>query len=162
MGARGPKPAPAALKLVRGETRPSRVNYQEPKPPVPVELPAPSTLTPEGAEVWNRLVPRLMALGVMTDWDVDLMEAFCWAVVHHREANRMIARAGLLSMKRDDKTGTTTFNVNPAIRVARDMAQVMTSIGGRFGLTPSDRSGLIAPEVAAVTNGRMATGSAWD
>ena len=32
MGRRGPAPTPTKLKLLRGETRPSRINRAEPKP----------------------------------------------------------------------------------------------------------------------------------
>jgi P27 family predicted phage terminase small subunit len=50
-----------------------------------------------------------------------------------------------------DQLGTTNLTVpgslknevvNPLWRIAKDCLDTMTRIGGRFGLTPSDRAGL--------------------
>ena len=53
MGQRGPLPAPAALRILKGETRPSRL-ASAPKPQDPP--PMPDDLSPEAAKVWRRVL----------------------------------------------------------------------------------------------------------
>ena len=53
MGQRGPAPQPVALKLLKGETRPSQLG----KSPGPTTPPAkPDDLTEGAAKVWDRLL----------------------------------------------------------------------------------------------------------
>lgn len=53
MGQRGPAPEPVALKLLKGETRPS----QHATAPGPVDPPAkPDDLKPDAAKVWDRIL----------------------------------------------------------------------------------------------------------
>jgi hypothetical protein len=46
----GPRPRPSAMKLLRGERRPSRVNRREPQAPLGVG-PAPEHLSPAAQQV---------------------------------------------------------------------------------------------------------------
>ncbi len=53
MGQRGKAPAPVALKVLKGETRPSRLNIA----PKPVDPPTrPDDLDPAVAAVWDRVL----------------------------------------------------------------------------------------------------------
>lgn len=53
MGQRGRAPSPVPLKLLRGETRPSRLGTG----PQPTDPPTkPDDLSPEGAKVWDRIL----------------------------------------------------------------------------------------------------------
>src|SRR4051794_29621223 len=85
MGKRGPAPAPTNLKLLRGESRPSRVNRHEPQPPL-TEVVPPAFLDQEMVAVWLRLAPSLEQRGVLTVWDAETFAVFCVAVVLHRRA----------------------------------------------------------------------------
>ena len=141
MGKRGPAPQPTNLRLLRGETRPSRVNRNEPKPPLPARVEAPDYLDADARIVWDRLAPSLITRGVLTAWDIDLFAAYCTAVVHHRPAVRLVNESAVLIKTPDG------VSKHPAMQVVRDQAQLMTTIGGRFGLTPSDRSSIaVEPE----------------
>lgn len=141
MGKRGPAPTPTALRLVRGETRPSRVNRNEPKPPLAEPVEVPEYLDADAQKVWQRLAPSLKARGVLTPWDVDLFGAYCTAVVHHRRAVRLVNETAV-ALK--SEAGVVK---HPAMQIVRDQAQLMTTIGSRFGLTPSDRSSIsLEPE----------------
>ena len=72
MGRRGPAPTPTAVKLARGETRPSRVNYDEPtprrRPPT-----MPKDIDPEARKVWRRVLREMSETGVITAADADLL-----------------------------------------------------------------------------------------
>jgi hypothetical protein len=65
MGRRGPRPTPTPLRLLRGETRPSRVNFRAPQPLR--DLPAkPADLAPRAAAVWDEVIAGLGHTGVLS------------------------------------------------------------------------------------------------
>jgi P27 family predicted phage terminase small subunit len=138
MGKRGPAPTPTNLKLLHGETRPSRLNLNEPVPSYkPVE--PPDHLTVEARAVWDALAPDLERKGVLTHWDAVAFEVFCDAVAHYREAARDIADFGVMIRGRKDATIK-----NPAMQMVRDASRTILVFGGRFGLTPADRASLMS------------------
>ena len=53
MGQRGPAPEPAALRILKGETRPSQLKGA-PGPQEPPKRPA--DLSPDAAKVWDRIL----------------------------------------------------------------------------------------------------------
>lgn len=130
----GPKPAPTALKLVRG-TRKDRVNQSEPIPP-DGEVRPPEYLTEDALTIWNRLAPSLIKRGVLTPWDIDSFAAYCTAVIHHREAVAAVTSV----MIHDSDHGRTVKH--PALQVVRDQVAIITQLASRFGLDPSSRSQL--------------------
>lgn len=145
MGKRGPAAAPTELKLVRGD-RKTRVNTREPKPSAG-DVVMPKWLSREAAAVWKRLAPDLVKRRVLTAWDVDAFAAFCSAVVTHRVAAADAERHGatVIVPVRTLANGDVLTDVrkNPAWAVARESAQLIATLGGRFGLNPSDRSQLV-------------------
>jgi len=142
MGARGPKKQPTELALVKGETRPSRVNYDEPEAPPEVPDP-PEYLNLDALGVWQRLAPTLHGRGVLTVWDVDAFAAFCTAVVIHRRAVQIVNDGNIIH--RGAK--------HPALQVVRDQAAQIIALGARFGLTPSDRASIRAGDLNAPGSG---------
>lgn len=144
MGKRGPAAAPTPLKLVRG-TRPDRVNHQEPEPATG-EVVRPKTLSANARRIWDALAPDLVAKKVLTPWDVDTFAAFCELVVQNRDANADLAENGnrITVPVKELRDGTVIYSTqkNPAWQVARESAALIVTLGGRFGLNPSDRSAL--------------------
>lgn len=143
MGKRGPAPAPTALKLVRG-VRKDRVNDAEPQPGgVPVR---PRWLQGEARRVWERLAPDLVRKGVLTSWDVDSFAAFCAVVAENRGALVDLERNGnrITVVARELSDGTLIYDTvkNPAWQIAKESAALIVTLGGRFGLNPSDRQAL--------------------
>lgn len=152
MGKRGPAPKPTALKLLEG-VRPSRVNDAEPVPSLTAVVP-PAWLSEAALAVWGRLAPDLVRRGVLTPWDVDAFANFCALVEVNRAALVDIDANGatVTTIDRTLADGTTVYRLqrNPAWQVARESAQLLVSIGGRFGLSPSDRAQLhVEPTGAA-------------
>src|SRR5689334_10514070 len=89
MGKRGPAPAPTKLRVLRGETRPSRLRQGEPVPPEqPFEVPG--YLDADARAEWELLAPSLVRMGLLTAVDVNAFAAYCSAVVHHRRAVRLV------------------------------------------------------------------------
>lgn len=135
MGRRGPAKKPTALKLVEGETRPSRINANEPIPPQAEVLPPPD-LSQRALAEWERLAPDLIAKHVLTTWDRDAFGAYCEAVAD-RAAAASLVKTGLLVKGRNGE-----FVTNPAWRIYRDSTTAMLRFAQEFGLTPAARGDL--------------------
>lgn len=144
MGKRGPAPAPTVLKVLHG-ARSSRVNLEEPVP-ASGDVVAPEWLPVRARAVWDRLAPDLVAKGVLTAWDVDAFADLCQIIVVNRDALSDIEVNGTNCTKvdRELSDGTLIFRLtkNPSWQVARESTALITTLGGRFGLNPSDRSQL--------------------
>ena len=136
MGQRGPAPLPTRLKLLRGESRPSRVNYDEPIPTA-MYLNVPEDLSSEARQVWSAVVQAIHHTGVLTAADADTLRMYCEAVVRYRAAESMLTKTGPLIKGRDGE-----FVKNPLHQIVRDNALLMRSLARELGLTPAARSGL--------------------
>lgn len=137
------KPAtPKALKLLKGERR-DRVNDAEPVPTGEVGPTAP--LFAEAQAVWDRLAPDLVRQGVLTAWDCDEFTAFCLVVGNSHVAWRDVVKRGSVLVEERTHNGGHSHKVtikNPSWQVVKDCTDAMVKLGGRFGLTPSERSRL--------------------
>lgn len=135
MGRRGPKPAPEAVKALRGD-KPSRRNPSAPKPAETDVVPT-RPIDGYALEVWKRLAPDLIAKKVLTAWDADAFTSYCqWSAVEKDALDDIAARGNLVDGFRNSKVK------NPSMQIARDAGQQLIAIGARFGLTPSDRGQL--------------------
>jgi len=90
----GRRPAPTAIKLAKGERRPSRVNYDEPEMAPPSSLSAPKDLEGVGLEEWNEQIERLVERGVLTDGDLRAFEDYCRALTRLRVYEAQAKDAG--------------------------------------------------------------------
>jgi hypothetical protein len=109
----GRPPKPTALKRLRGELRPSRLNRNEPQPPVGAE--PPPWLTKAARRRWALLAPILLDMRVLTRADAVALGNTCEL---------------LAAFHRQCKEGRPTSNLAGEIRQHL----------GRFGLTPADRA----------------------
>jgi P27 family predicted phage terminase small subunit len=134
---RGPAPKPTALKVLHGDYkgRPSARNTREPKP-TKREIKPPAKMSNGAREVWDEIAPMLIEIGILTPPDAKIFAEFCEATVIVQIARAQIAR--MLSGEYEPKPGAA----NPFNSYARAVI-TMTNLGGRYGLTPSDRSRLI-------------------
>jgi P27 family predicted phage terminase small subunit len=126
---------PNHLKILSGE-RPDRINYGEPLPAETTIAP-PAELSDAARKIWEQLAPDLEDKGVLKTWDTTMFGAFCESAATYRHC---IDQLGT-----DKLTAPGSLKnqvVNPLWRVAKDCLEMMTRIGGRFGLTPADRASL--------------------
>ncbi len=127
MGRRGPRPAPTALKLLRGETRPSRVNYRAPKP-LPTVPEKPVDLDAGAAPTWDLVVAGLGPTGVLSPIDGLVLRILAEAAARYQASSAALAASG------------------PLIRGARAGELIKNLLLAReLGATPSARAGLRAP-----------------
>lgn len=134
MGRRGPAPTPTRVKLLAGETRPSRVNFSE---PVPASTPPrmPRDMDPDAKVVWRRIV-RDSPEGVIRSIDADSLRCYCEAVSRYAQASRLYAKSGPLL---NTRAGVVK---NPLHQVVREQAEAIRMFARELGLTPSARAGL--------------------
>lgn len=135
----GPKPKPTALRVLEGETRPSRLNKGQPVPvegePVP-----PDHLDADALEVWTATLNQLRAMRLVTPADADALAAYCEAVVQRRRAYVILQKGGPLV-----KGQRGTMVRNPAAQAWRDAATTAHRLSLEFGLTPSARAAWRGP-----------------
>jgi P27 family predicted phage terminase small subunit len=142
LGRRGPAPTSTKVKLLRGETRPSRVNYYEPLPSVDVPK-MPPDMDAEAKVVWRRVLRDMAHTGVIRAADSDILRCYCEAVSRYTGAARLYSQTGPI-VKRDGN-----LVKNPFHQVARDNADEIRQFARELGLSPSARAGLhIEPEHA--------------
>ena len=77
----GPPPQPSRLRMLRGNPGKAKLNPAEPQPG-PLSPECPEELTQRDAKnEWNRLVPHLIAIGMVTSADRAVLIGYCamWA-----------------------------------------------------------------------------------
>ncbi len=145
MGAHGPAPAPTKVKLLHGETRPSRVNYREPLPSA--KLPTmPADMDDEAKRVWRRVMRTMGKTGVIRASHTDTLRCYCEAVSRYNQAAVAYASSGPLV--RGQRPGDVVKN--PLWQLVREGSELVRLYAREFGLSPSAQSGLeVEPEHAA-------------
>jgi P27 family predicted phage terminase small subunit len=140
VGERGPTPLPTAIRVLRGETKKSRLNLNAPTPAGKPVMPR--DMTPAAQKVWRRVIRALGATGVLTAVDTDILRAYCEAVDRYTYAAQTLATTG--PMIRGARRGELVKN--PLHQIVRDNAVLMRALGRELGLTPSSREGIRLPD----------------
>lgn len=115
----GPKPAPTALKQLAGNPG-KRALPVEPKPETGAP-PCPDWMPPEGRQQWERVVPELDRLKLLSKVDGAVLEAFCATYAEF----------------------VVTVRAREPIKAA--LIGQMRFLAGELGLTPAARARLAAP-----------------
>lgn len=145
MGKRGPKPKPTAEKKRLGNPGRRPLNDSEPEPTgQPNE---PDWLDDYAKQVWNRVILS-MADGVFTRCDTGTLAAYCRAESMLRSAayvNQLgrynAYRAGYITNGAYSDT-----NAKDWLRIEKEQAAAVASLGTRLGLDPSARTAIKVPE----------------
>ncbi len=140
---RGRKPKPTALKRLEGNPGKRPLNELEPVPPT-VALRCPNYLLPEARKEWKRLAPILMSMGLLTAADAVPFAGYCQAYARWREAQDEITRHGSIY-----KDAEGRIRPNPYIAIANQQMREIKSFAAEFGLTPSNRTAMIANVMTA-------------
>ncbi len=146
MSKRGPKPTPTAVRKLRGSTLVSkRREAAEVKGPAGAPD-RPDWLDDEARLAWDRVVPLLEGMGVLTRVDGNALARYCRLWSRWRKAESFIEEKGEMYPLRDDKGGVKCFMQWPQVAIANKLAQQLTRLEQEFGMTPSARARLqLAP-----------------
>lgn len=130
---------PTNIRVLHGD-REDRINRNEPQPSQSNIAP-PCPLDSDAQSVWDRLAPDLIRKQVLTPWDVDAFAMLCDAVSKYHHFQSKLDEEGYTA--RGSAGGVIK---SPYWQMQRDCVDIITKIGGRFGLNPSDRQGITVGE----------------
>ncbi len=138
----GRKPKPTALKILEGNRGHRPLPENEPKPQIAL-LEAPDYLKEDeiAIEEWDRIVPELYLLDLLTNVDRATLELYCTQYSLYRQAMVDIKENGLIS-----ENARHGEKPNPSIAIAREAGKMVKSMAVEFGLTPSARVRLSVPD----------------
>ena len=126
---------PTSVLKLRGSTL---VKGRQGEPTPEAKAPrAPAWLDAEAQREWRYVVPRLVALGVLTEIDRTALAMYCQMFSDYLSAHKMAAEHGLTTMT--DKGNVVQ---HPAVCIARKNWECALKAAREFGLTPSSRTGI--------------------
>ena len=143
MGKRGPRRTPTSLKLLQGETRPSRLRSDPEVEDGFPDMPEHFVGGPEEV-LWWELLGHLAAMNLVARCDGYALACLVSAITQYRVTAPMVKAAPLIR----GRDGNLVRN--PAWFVHLQAMKEIRSFCGEFGLTPSARVGL--GDVAAHTD----------
>lgn len=130
---RGRKPAPPELKVVKGETRPSRLRPDH-APPVKGAPQPPDWLNREAREEFDRYVEKLGQLGVLSATDDGVIAMAAMRRVEIKELTERIEEQGYSYV-----SDGGLVKRNPDVAMRSEAMKHLQSLEASMGLTPSDR-----------------------
>jgi len=134
MAQRGRPRKPTNLKILEGNPgkRPLPVNEPKPRPITP---PCPSWLDREAKKVWNRLMPELERLHLMTIVDGEAFAAACQSWAIWVKCQRYLKKVGLTF-----ETPNGYIQQRPEVAIGQKALADFRAFCTEFGLTPASRS----------------------
>lgn len=136
MGKRGPPPKPAAIKRLQGNPG-KRPIPDEPEYSIGVGQRPEWLNDTEAVRFWNKYAPLLTEHGVVTSGDWASFATLCQTWADWRHAHAALEENGAVTV-----SGAGSTRPSGYFRVERELAKEFRMLCGRFGLTPSDRSGV--------------------
>jgi P27 family predicted phage terminase small subunit len=129
------------LKVLDGN--PGRRPLNEREPPAPQGVPAcPDWLTDEAKAEWERVIPELQMMGLLSTADRAALAAYCTAWGRWVEAEAMVRKLGTI-VKSPEKGFPMK---SPYLTIADQALETMRKLMVEFGLTPSSRSRIKVPD----------------
>jgi len=135
----GPPPEPTALKKWKGNPGKRALPADEPQyrtaPAKPRGMPK------KAQQLWDNLAPLLEDVGILTGPDGPAFQLLAeqWWIID--EARKSLQKHGLIIVDINDQP-----RKNPAYQIYRDAVNLYTKLSKEFGLTPSSRTRVAAPE----------------
>lgn len=149
MGLRGPQPKPTALKVLEGNPGKQKLNDKEPVYKAPDKtLKPPTWLLKEAKKEWKKLAPTLIAMGVLTEVDIDAFAAMCQNYAYYLEVDRKITEEG----KKSDgvyflqKAESGYLSPHPYLSLRTKYYETWRKSLSDFGLTPATRNRIAAAQ----------------
>lgn len=137
--AKGRKPTPIHLRLVKGNPGKRPINTAEPKPRR--ERPsAPAHVSDKARETWGYVTSILDGMGVLTKADALALEVLCEAYADYLTARAELRAFGSNYYETVNQTGGVMHRAHPAVAVMQDADRRIKAWLAEFGMTPSARS----------------------
>ena len=137
---KGRKPKPTLLKVLNGNPGKRPLNEREPQPLEGVPE-RPLWLDGEAQAEWERVVPELQAMGLLSSADRAALAAYCTAWSRWVQAEAQVRKYGPI-VKSPEKGFPMK---SPYLTIADQALETMRKLMVEFGLTPSSRSRIRLP-----------------
>lgn len=153
MGARGPRPTPAAILKARGTFRADR-HCDSAKPTGRPTCPA--WLNKDAKREFRRLVKLLGEMGLLGSIDANALARYATTWVRWRQAVAMIERGGEVVVYKDETGRVKAVHPSAFNSIARSLADELSRLEQAFGMNPSSRSRIAVdpPAPAAALEGK--------
>ena len=135
----GPRPMPTELKILTGNRGKRPLNDREPKP-TPATPTCPDEVQDLARVVWDRIIPELTSMGVLTKIDGETVARYCIASAEWYRASTFIRDTGQTYTSKDSKGRVLSVNPWPQIAIATKYASIMKWCEAELGMTPSSRT----------------------
>ena len=135
--AKGRRPPPTHLRLVKGNPGKRPINRTEPKSQR--ERPsAPSHVSDKARDSWGYVSGILDKMGVLTEADAIALEVMCEAYADLLGARRELEAFGSNYYETTIQSGSKMYRAHPAVAVMQDADRRIKSWISEFGMTPSE------------------------
>src|SRR5690606_19881360 len=91
-------------------------------------------------------IPQLEGMGILSAVDKNALVRYCRLASRWVAAERFLVEKGESFPVKDEKGRFVRFEYFPQVRIAKECADQMLRLESHFGLTPSARSRIVAPE----------------
>lgn len=141
---------PLAMALLHGNPGKRRLNTKEPQ--IDGKARCPQWLDPLAKREWQRITNEFAHLDLIKATDQAALAAYCVAYSRWRSAEAIIEREGQMVQEpivtRSGNISGYRSRKHPAVAIAKDERASMLASGRLFGLNPSSRGSVHAPERA--------------
>ena len=142
MGKRGPRKQPTLLKVLRGNPGKRPLNKNEPLPAAD-NIHPPKHLKGLPLEKWHEITPTLIAIGVMTNLDVDPIARWCTMYEQALKCSKSVAEGRDQFPVYGENGKIINLKSTPdAINIHKYYA-AMLRIEQEYGMTASSRSAIV-------------------
>jgi P27 family predicted phage terminase small subunit len=148
MGQRGPAPTPTPILKLRSSTLVTQKRADaEVKGPTgrPKCL---KWLDPAAKAVWKQLIPQLETMGILSTVDRNALARYCQLWARWKKAELFIQQHGEAYPLKDENGKIKYLQPFPQVSIAHKLAALLTRLEHEFGMTPSARARLYAPDAA--------------
>lgn len=146
-GRSGRRPKPTAKKALAGNPGKRALNKAEPEFTEITHVDPPEWMQPLAIQMWQTVVPELLAQHIVCITDLHNVEAFCTAYSNWRSAQELVVQHGPVV-----QSAMGSPIKNPALTAAKEAMSQMVTFGAMLGLDPSSRSRLIGGKKAKANN----------
>jgi P27 family predicted phage terminase small subunit len=143
MGLRGAPPTPTAINKIRGFPGKRKPGADEPMPTIGAPA-MPDYLDEVAVQEWNRLMPELLKMRVVTEADAIPLGNLCQAYSILIDAQRQLQKTGILY-----KTKSGYIQQSPLLGIIHAQTTIVNGLAREFGLTPSSRTRIKAAPAAS-------------
>ena len=152
MGRRGPKPQPASVKAAKGNpgNRPLGADPAAPAETADLakstQVDPPVWLKREGRKIWDRLVPRLIAMKLLSPIDAEAFARYCRNFARWLKMQEVLDKEG--ETYESESAHGKLKRCHPAFLIGDRLERQLAAAEDRFGLNPAERQRLYAARAA--------------